>query len=188
LIRLCRSRYYILNDSWFISSNSGKSTYLSLEKLEKHISLWRITMYRGITIGAVLASLLLMNINCDNPTEPNGSYSKIFFQRAGGGDKAFYITTNIGHEIIMNVTRYNFKDTNYTTSVFVEDSGELSNLITDVIDNKINIKGDFKQPQFETGTWVSLYVVSNDNSLTEITNTPIREKLMKLESLVENAR
>ena len=145
-------------------------------------------MYRVITIGAVLVSLLLMHVNCDNPVEPNRSYSKIYFQRAGGGEKAFYTTTNIGHEIIMNVTRYSYKDTNYTISVFVEDAGELSNLITDIINNKLTLTGDFKQPEAPTGTWASLYVVSNDNSLKAITNTAIREKLMKLESLVENAR
>jgi hypothetical protein len=59
---------------------------------------------------------------------------------------------------------------------------EMSKVIT-----KSGTQG-YKQPQAPTGTWAYLYVVSNDNSLTAITNTAIIDKLMNLESLVENAR
>jgi hypothetical protein len=125
---------------------------------------------------------------CKNETEPNHTYSKIFFTREGGGNKEFYVTTNSGHQIIMNVTRYNFRDTTYTKSVYVEDAGRLSNRIIDVINNRITLKGDFKQSDLETGTWAYIYVVDEDNNKTEITNTSLRDSLMILETLVENGR
>ena len=148
----------------------------------------------------IMLSLSISFIGCDfgtkqndnttnsNVQNDNTTYSKILFKREGGGNKYFYTTTNSGHEIMLNVTRYDFRDTNYTTSVFVEDSGRLSNLITNVLNNQIPITGDFHQSTMETGTWASLYVVSDDNKLTEITNTTIRDSLMVLESLVENGR
>jgi uncharacterized protein (DUF2225 family) len=130
----------------------------------------------------------LIFIGCKNEVEPNYDYSKILFKRDGGGNKEFYIRTNSAHEIIMQVTQYNFRDTNYTTSVFVEDEGKLSNLITRVLNNRVTLKGDFKQSELETGTWAYIYVADDDNNKTEITNTALRDSLMILETLIENAR
>jgi hypothetical protein len=145
-------------------------------------------VFRLIAICTLLVCTTVLFTGCKNDVEPNDTYSKIFFKRDGGGNKEFYITTNTGHEIIMNVTRYNFRDTTYTTSVFVEDAGKLSNLITRVINNKVTLKGDFKQSELETGTWAYIYVIDDDNNKTEITNTSLRDSLMILETLVENGR
>lgn len=145
-------------------------------------------MFKPIAFCTLLICLSLLFVSCRNEVEPNQTYSKIFFNREGGGNKSFYVTTNSGHEIIMNVTRYNFRDTNYTTSVFIEDGGRLSNLISNVINNRVTLKGDFKQSELETGTWVYIYVVDDGNIKTEITNSSIRDSLMILEELVEHGR
>jgi hypothetical protein len=145
-------------------------------------------MLRIITISTLFVCMALLSVCCHHETEPNDTYAKILFKRDGGGSKEFYVTTNSGHEIIMDVTKYNFRDTTYTTSVFVEDAGKLSNLITRVINNKVTLKGDFKQSELETGTWAYIYVIDDDNNKTEITNTSLRDSLMILETLVENGR
>jgi hypothetical protein len=126
-------------------------------------------------------------IQCSKSVDPLEPTSKILFNREGGGSKEFYVTTNSSHDIIANVIRYDFRDTNYTTTVFAEDSGRLSNLISNIMDNKVTITGDFHQSTKPTGTWAYLYVVSVNNTLTEITNTSVRDSLMKLEMMVENA-
>ncbi len=145
-------------------------------------------MFRHITFSALLLCITLLFVSCENEVEPIHTYTKIFFNRDGGGNKSFYITNTSDNEIIMNVTRYNFRDTNYTKSVFIEDEGRLSNLISKVIKNKINLKGDYKQPDLLTGTWSYFYVVDDENNKTEITNTSIRDSLMVLEVLLEVGR
>jgi hypothetical protein len=141
----------------------------------------------GIFIRLLMVLSVIFSCYCDKGTDPMSlSYSKILLERKGGGDKAFYVTTNEGHEIFISVVRYNFSDTNFTTSFFVEDDGRLSNLIADVINGKAAITGDFRQPTSATGTWVSLYAVSDGDKRYEITNTTVREELLRLESLVDS--
>ncbi|MEI6091144.1 MAG: hypothetical protein WCR42_11875 [bacterium] len=145
-------------------------------------------MVRLIAICTLFVCMSVVFNGCKNEIEPNETYTKILFKRDGGGSKEFYVTTNSGHEIIMDVTKYKFRDTTYTTLVFVKDEGKLSNLITRVIDHRVVLKGDFKQSELETGTWAYIYVVDEDNNKTEITNTSLRDSLMILETLVENGR
>lgn len=145
-------------------------------------------MRRIIPISFLAIAISLCCINCDSGTKPDDSFTRILFERAGASTKAFYATTNPGHEIILNITKYDFKDTNYTVTTVVEDSGQLSDLITNVINRSVSITGDFKQPSLPTGTWAYLYAVSNDNKRTEITNIEIRDRLLSLETLVEHGR
>jgi hypothetical protein len=138
-------------------------------------------------LPALISGLFFLYF-CQNNNQTPSSYEKLFFQRSGGGDKQFYITTTNKHEIIFNVIRYNFKDTNYTASVYVEDNGNLSNLISQILDGQVQLKGDFKQPTNEVGTWAYIYAVKESNSRFEITNTKIRDSLMVLEKLIDNTR
>jgi hypothetical protein len=137
---------------------------------------------------APIVCLALLLIGCRDVAGPQGPYESIFFKRDGGGNKEFYVTTNGStHEIFFKVVKYDFRDTNYTESVFVSDNGALSELISRVCNNNETITGDFKQPD-STGSWASLYVVASNNGMAEITNTRLREELMILEKLVENGR
>lgn len=80
----------------------------------------------------------IMTTHCDNSIKPdNASYSKILFQRGGGGSKSFYATTNTQKEIIIDVTSYNFKDTSY--SITKSDTANLSSLISNLLNNKTSL-------------------------------------------------
>ena len=131
--------------------------------------------------------MLFISIGCGDLADPEGPYESIFFKRDGGGNKEFFVTTDATHEIFFKVVKYDFRDTNYTESVFINDNGALSELISRILNNSETITGSFKQPD-TTGTWVSLYVVASNNSMAEITSMRIRDELMILETLVENGR
>jgi hypothetical protein len=148
---------------------------------------WRVT----ILFLSVLYAFITIS-GCDNgiDTANTQTYQKVSFKRLGGGDKMFYTTlTSDLLSINFEVMRYDFKDTVYYFTVSVDDTLlGLYNAVDSTLKGKIDLKGGFVQPTSLTGTWAYLYVVDANGENIEITNEPIRNRLLLLERIVEIGR
>jgi hypothetical protein len=145
-------------------------------------------MKRRILVLAAIAATICL-LKCEYPMQPGQTYASILFVRQGGGEKSFYAGTDpVSHKIDMLVTSYDFRDTNYTLSVFVNEGGRLSELISATLQGERTLTGDFRQSTLPTGTWAYLYCVDSSGDSTQITNTALRDSLMALESLVVQNR
>ncbi len=115
-------------------------------------------------------------------------YSRIEFKRDGGGNKEFYISrSDFKKSFVVNFTRYNFKDTSFTINISgIELSSDLVNVLISLFNGRLNIDGNFKQPELPTGTWVHFYLIEKKSIRHEILNKKLRDTLLKLESIVEN--
>ena len=163
--------------------------YYSTRKRLCHSSTDNGMLVQKIKNFALMICLLFFAFGCKELAGPQDPYESLFFMRSGGGNKEFFVTTNVStHEIFFKVVKYDFTDTNYTESVFINDDGALSELIYRILDNGETITGDFQQPADCTGTWVNVYAVASDKNMSEILNTRIRDQLMVLETIVENGR
>lgn len=119
----------------------------------------------------------------------NGISSKLLFKRDGGGNKVFYVNINSkSNQIVFDVTRLNFRDTTKSFSVSADDSlHELYGTLKNLFKGKLFVKGDFQQPKLPTGTWVHIFLLpGGKKKMLEITDTSLREKLMKLETIVND--
>lgn len=55
-----------------------------------------------------------------------------------------------------------------------------------VLDSATDISGTFEPPTSETGTWLSIYIVSAGVQ-TEITDTTLRNSLLSLETMIQDS-
>jgi hypothetical protein len=133
--------------------------------------------------GIILSLILLFS----NPVSGK-LYSRLEFKRDGGGNKEFYISrSDFKKSFVVNVTRYNFKDTTFTFNISgIELSGDLVNVLISLFNGRLNINGDFKQSKLPTGTWAHFYLVDKNSLRHEILNKKLRDTLFRLESIVEN--
>ena len=53
------------------------------------------------------------------------------------------------------------------------------------MNNQIQINGDFKQSTLPSGTWASIYLVTDEKE-TEVTNTELRNLLLKFEQIIRD--
>jgi hypothetical protein len=115
-------------------------------------------------------------------------YSHLEFKRQGGGNKEFYISrSEFNKSLIINITRYNFKDTTFSININGKELGDgFTNTLKSLFEGRININGEFKQSKLPTGTWAHFYLIDKNSVKHEILNKKLRDTLFKLESVLEN--
>ncbi len=128
--------------------------------------------------------LVLTACNSSNTVD----YAKLEFQRQGGGNKEFFILKqNFANEIKVNVTKYNFKDTTFTVILTRDEvAQDIITSLTQLFEGEFKIEGDFRQPTLPTGTWAYIYVIDSNSVSNEITNTQLRNIILKLEPILTN--
>ena len=140
------------------------------------------------TTSTIFFFLVLMLIGCKKDTDiVKGFYDSMHFVREGGGQIEFiiYPTDNI-NKLNAVVTKYNFSDTTiqFTIDINSDNSSALSSL-NQAMNNQIQINGDFKQSTLPSGTWASIYLVTDEKE-TEVTNTELRNLLLKFEQIIRD--
>jgi hypothetical protein len=125
---------------------------------------------------------------CDDENQTGKTYKGIFFQRTGGGDKEFFVHPDPENNLLFRVSRYSFRDTSYSFVTPGDSVASLLDTVQSVLSGRIEVSGTPEQSQNPTGTWVKIYAVSQNGSLTEITNQKTYDSLLPLEEIVERAR
>jgi hypothetical protein len=84
------------------------------------------------------------------------------------------------------VSQYNFRDTTIQLTVCNNSKNASAfSSFQKVMNDQVQLNGDFQQPTSLTGTWSYLYFV-NDNKKTEVTNTELRNSLLQFEQSVRD--
>ena len=91
-------------------------------------------------------------------------------------------------KLSFSVVRYDFKDTSYSFDHSPKEKDNVCGLITSILSGRSNVAGNAQQPSMPAGTWVHFYAVTAGDSLVEITDKGIRNRLMILEKYVEAQR
>jgi hypothetical protein len=132
----------------------------------------------------ILFSIIIC-IGCKkDPTIVKGFYNSMHFVRQGGGqiDFSIYPTANLD-QVDVIVNKYSFRDTTIQLTILINDDFALAfSSLKQAMNNQFQINGDFQQSKLETGTWAYLYMV-DDTKETEVTNTDLRNSLLKFEQL-----
>ncbi|MBK7626029.1 MAG: hypothetical protein IPJ16_02305 [Bacteroidales bacterium] len=128
---------------------------------------------------------VVMCAGCETDADiVKGYYDSMHFVREGGGQIEFNLYTTDNTELNAIVTKYSFRDT--TIQIVIDannDNTQAFSSLNQALNSQIQINGDFKQSTLKTGTWAYIYLVSN-NKETEVTNTELRNALLKFEQLV----
>jgi hypothetical protein len=140
-------------------------------------------MKTGIMTMLILTAIFVGCTKC--VTLERGYYESMHFIRNGGGDMEFtlYPTDNTDR-VTAIVSRYQFRDT--TVQMRIDNSADNAvafSLLHKAMNNQMVINGDFQQPTAPTGTWAFVYMVANQKE-TEVTNTDLRNSLLRFEQLV----
>ena len=113
-----------------------------------------------------------------------GFYDSMHFVRQGGGQIDFIVqTTDNSDKVKVIVSKYNFRDT--TIQIIIDNNADNATAFSsfhNAINKQAQINGDFKQSTLVTGTWSYIYFVSSGKE-TEVTNTDLRNSLLKFEQL-----
>lgn len=140
------------------------------------------------TTSTIFFFFVLMLTGCKKDADiVKGFYDSMHFVREGGGQIEFiiYPTDNI-NKLNAVVTKYNFSDTTiqFTIDINSDNSSALSSL-NQAMNNQTQINGDFKQSTLASGTWASIYLVTDEKE-TEVTNTELRNLLLKFEQIIRD--
>jgi hypothetical protein len=114
-----------------------------------------------------------------------GFYDSMHFVRQGGGQIDFSICPIENFDQVNAVvTKFSYRDTTIQLTITLNDdfTSTFSSL-KQAMNNQIQINGDFQQSTLHTGTWSYIYMVNNTKE-TEVTNTDLRNSLLKFEQLV----
>jgi hypothetical protein len=119
-----------------------------------------------------------------------GPFDSMSINRQGGGDLGFTVLPLMiadrqdGPVFTALVSHRNFKDTTIAISITPNEIGAASSeAFMSTLQGFRQINGDFKQSSLPTGTWVHVYMLS-DESKHEVTNTDLRNLLLKFEDAV----
>ncbi len=116
-----------------------------------------------------------------------GFYDSMHFVRQGGGQIDFKIyTTDNSDKVKVIISKYDFRDT--TLQILIENTADNAAAFSSfhkAITNQTQINGDYKQSTLMTGTWSYIYFVSNSME-TQVTNTELRNSLLKFEQLTKS--
>ena len=139
-----------------------------------------------------ILALFLIFTSCEELPEESvqtikGFYDYMHFERAGGGQIDFdlYATDN-SNKLKAVVSKYNFRDT--TIQIILDKSSDNTASFSDfnkALNNQVQLDGDFTQSSLNTGTWAYINFITN-NEQTEVTNTDLRNSLLKIEQLVKS--
>lgn len=116
-----------------------------------------------------------------------GFFDSMHFIRQGGGQIDFYLySTDNSDKLKAVVSKYSFRDTTIQITIDNnDDNASAFSSLNKAMNNQVQINGDFQQPALPTGTWSYIYFVAN-NKETEVTNTELRNSLLKFEQLVKD--
>ncbi|MGA9120597.1 MAG: hypothetical protein WB699_14630 [Bacteroidota bacterium] len=113
-------------------------------------------------------------------------FAKIFFKREGGGNKAFFVTTDSAADtVLFKVVKYDFKETEYTFTRPLQEEKHVKRLLTNVLSGNAPRDAESGARQLPTGTWVHIYGVTPSETFVEITDRKLIDGLMVLEEMVE---
>lgn len=132
--------------------------------------------------------LMFSAVSCKKEkTLIQGYFESLHMVREGGGEIDFTVyPTNSPDMVKVKLSKYNFRDTSVEFILGnTIDCASALNAYQQAMNNKMQINGSFKQPALETGTWAYLYFVY-DNIETEVTNTSLRDSLLKFEQIVRH--
>jgi hypothetical protein len=132
--------------------------------------------------------LITMCIGCNKDADiVKGFYDSMHFVREGGGQIEFNIyPIDNSDNINAVVTKYNSRDTTIQIIIDINnDNAIVFSSLNKAMNNQIQINGDFQQPTLPSGTWSYIYLVT-DNKETEVTNTELRNSLLKFEQLIKD--
>jgi hypothetical protein len=117
----------------------------------------------------------------------NGIFDSMHFVRQGGGQIDFNLyATSSADTLKAVVSQYNFRDTTIQLTVCNNSKNASAfSSFQKVMNDQVQLNGDFQQPTSLTGTWSYLYFV-NDNKKTEVTNTELRNSLLQFEQSVRD--
>jgi hypothetical protein len=136
------------------------------------------------TLTMIFLLLTAIFCNCKNDSDQVKKFDSMHFIRQGGGQIEFKIhTTDSTDKVKVIVSEYNFRDT--TIQLIIESNADNAAAFLSfhkAINNQTQLNGDFKQSTLETGSWSYIYFVSC-NGETEVTNTELRNSLLKFEEL-----
>jgi hypothetical protein len=137
------------------------------------------------------AVALVSTTGCDSPTAPGIDKpvyptgllsSQILFERAGGGQKRFFVSPGTSAGMLcFDARQILFRDTSVQFQTSVD--GALYDAVQQTLAGAVGIKGDFEHSKMLTGTWEYVYLVTTDGRQEEITNTSLRAELLALESV-----
>jgi hypothetical protein len=133
--------------------------------------------------------LLATFSRCNNDSDAGkGYYDSMHFVRQGGGQIDFKVyATDNSDKLRVIVSKYNFRDT--TIQIVLEnnpDDADAFSSFHSALNNQTLLNGDFKQSTLKTGTWSYVYFVLSGTE-TEVTNTALRNSLLKFEHLTTSA-
>ncbi len=131
--------------------------------------------------------IAIVSMSCKDESEPTikGTFKSIDFIREGGGNIKFKLSPTESYNTInVIVSEYDFKKISIQFNITQDfESEKAYNYFYKVIKAEIQINGDYEQPELPTGTWVYFKAISDQNQF-EITNTELRNTLLKFESIV----
>ena len=137
-------------------------------------------------------TLIFLLTSCEKNSDESietvkGFYDYMHVERNGGGQIYFnlYATEN-SNKIKAVVSKYDFRDT--AIVIFIdknEDNTIYLNDFSKALNNEVQLTGDFTQSTLPTGTWVNYTFVTNNKQI-EVTNSDLRNSLLKIEQLVHN--
>ena len=136
------------------------------------------------TISITWLFLIMLFWGCQNDSI-KGFYDSMHYVTKGGGqiDFRLYPTTN-PNELKAVVNSFSFRDT--TVQFYIELSSSNASSFSSLhkaMNNEMQINGDFKQSTLPTGSWTSVYLISN-NKEVEVTNSQLRDSLLLFGQIV----
>jgi hypothetical protein len=119
------------------------------------------------------------------PAQSAGLYNQLLFEREGGGNLVFAITSISSTDSFqVNVTKISYRDTSIQRTIYRNSStAGLFDTLVLALNGKIPLEGGYKPDSLPTGTWAFIYFV-NEKGQKEITNESLRATLLKLEPMV----
>jgi len=145
-----------------------------------------LDVMKTLSISFLFFALILSGCKKD-PDVVKGFYESMHFIRQGGGQIDFNLyPTDNSDQLKVVVSEYSFRDT--TIQIFIDNSDDNASVFSTLnkaMNNQLQINGDFQQSALATGTWSYIYFAAN-NIETEVTNTELRNSLLKFEQLVKD--
>lgn len=187
---------FFLLTSFFLSllSCNDDNTPTATEKSSEALS--SSSSMSSISSAIEKASSSVVSSSSTTDTMPLDTLNSLLFDRIGGGQLHFYADVK-NSTIRAIVTSYNFNSANLKFAIPVPPCHPmcvdtivpervLAGSIITALDSATDISGTFEPPTSETGTWLSIYVVSAGVQ-TEITDTTLRNSLLTLETMIQDS-
>jgi hypothetical protein len=140
---------------------------------------------KTMSITITLLILILTGFKKDTGLV-KGYFDHMHFVRMGGGQIEFNLYKTDNSALKAVVTKFSFRDTTIQVIINPNKDNELAfSSFNKALNNQIQINGSFHQTTLPTGTWAFIYMVSGKKE-TEVTNTRLRNSLLKFEQLVSD--